>query len=197
MKLFYLVVFTLLISSCQSSFDEEGSKAAYYEGIRVLQNETREDYEKALSHFNEAIELNPNNVLAQFRKIDAAMRLGNFELVLSTSKGVLNNPVIEGHELQTNILVSAGISSKIVGEDGKQYFDEALEIYERKLKENPNDLFLISNKVYLLCYLDNQSGAMKFLDTVSINEENKLSIEALKQRVSSFDFDQFINQIKV
>ncbi|MDO8896934.1 MAG: hypothetical protein Q7V19_04740 [Bacteroidales bacterium] len=197
MKILTSLIMIILMIACQPDLKERESEEAYKKGIEALETlleDGEPDYKKAQEHFAQATHLNPENIAAQYWKADTELNLGMFDESLRTSKTTLAKSGFK-HPLRPNIFVIAGISAKKIEKNGDEYFNEAITIYEKRMKRNINNIDAIMNKAIVLCYMDKKDDAIAFLNTLSLNEENQTILEQIKIDIQTFDSEEALNQL--
>lgn len=199
MKILTSLILTILMIGCQPGLSERESEEAYKKGIETLETLTEDgkpDYRKAHEHFAQAIHLNPENIIAQYWKADAELKLGKFDESLKTSLTALDKAEFK-HRLRSNFLVIAGISAKKIGKSADEYFKKAIAIYDARIKDQINDIDAIMNKAIVYCYMDKKENAIAFLNSLSLNEENQALLEQMKVDIRAFEADEVLNQLKM
>lgn len=197
MRLCLLFILAILTASCQSE-SERKSVDAYSKGIQTLQNFSENgepDYEEAHMYFAQSTTLNPDNISAQYWKADTEMKLGGFSEAYKTTTKSLNSSSIDGNKLKPNMLVMAGVLSIKLGRDPDQFFQKALLNYDARINKNINDLDAIGQKAVILCYMDKKDEAIRFLNEFSLNDENQILLDQIKDGIENFDADKILDEL--
>src|SRR5690606_28317228 len=116
-------------------------------------------------------------------KADTEMKLGDLNEAFETTTTTLNSLSIDGNKLKPNILVMAGVLSIKLGSDPDQYFHKALLIYDARINKNINDLDAIGQKAIVLCYMDRKDEALRFVNELSLNDENQILLDQIKSGI--------------
>lgn len=139
--------------------------------------------------------MNPDNINAQYWKADTEVKLGNFSEAFTTASTTLDNSSIDDHRLKPNILVIVGVLSNKLGKNPDEYFRKALNVYEKRINQNENNIDAVMQKAIILCYIDRENKAIKFLNGLSLNDENQVFLEQLKKDIESFDAREILDKL--
>ena len=196
MKFILVFITAFSLVSCESDLYEKKSNEAYRKGILTLKNHSENgepDYKEAYNYFVQATEIDPDNITAQYWKADTELKLGMFEKAFLTAVTTLDN-LQDDHRLRPNFLVIAGLSAKKYGDSRDKYLSEATKIYEKIIIDDINNVDAIMNKALVLCYMGRKDDALNFLNTLSLNEENRALLEKIKVDIQNFDADTVMKQ---
>lgn len=194
-----LLVLVFLIS-CQSKKDTEKTLVDYNQGLKAMNNVDsvgRIDYANAIGYFEKSFTENPTHIESRLWKMQCEMNLGKFENALETSVSVINDKEMANHVLIPFFYINAGLVERINGDTIKsdKYLSSAIEIYNSRIKIDNNDAEAIMNKATVLCYMDKKDEAIKFLDSITINEENKTNLEQIRSAILGFDSEKVISDL--
>lgn len=200
MKSTLLLIFLLALNSCNTNVDKKIDLESYQKGIEILEaveDQGKIDYLKALDFFNNSIRLNPNHIESKFWKMQCEIQLGEMDNALQTSVSVLHNLDNKEHKLTPHFYVTAGLVEKINGniDSSLKYFDEAIQIYGIRIEKNINDTDAIMNKTIVLCYMDRKNDAVKFANSISLNEENEIILDQIRQQILNFDTNKVLTEL--
>ncbi len=201
MRQILTITILILFISCQSKTDSDLNLGNYNQGIKVLESLDSNgeiDYAKALSFFDNSLQENPNHVESCYWKMQCEMKLKNLGDVLETSKFVINNPKMSNHKLIPSFYVSAGVVEKIKGNntESTNFFSTAMKIYNERVNKNINDTDAIMNKATIMCYINKKDEAIKFLDSISLNENSQIIIDQIRKNILDFDSEKIFNELK-
>ena len=201
MKTLLFIIITIFLFSCQAHKDRKNAVESYQKGIESLEElnaNQKQNYSKALKHFNESIALNPKFIEPLFWKIQCEIHLKNFDSALVTSHTALNESKFKNHKLIPSIYQIAGILENLEGNfnHSLKYFNSALSIYEVRIAKKPNNIDAITNKATLLIYLDRKEEAFDFINSISLDEENQEFIESFKESFQEYSLERVIQKIK-
>lgn len=157
----------------------------------------RIDYANAIGYFEKSVTENPTHIESRLWKMQCEMNLGKFENALETSVYVINDKEMANHVLIPFFYINAGLVERINGDTIKsdKYLSSAIEMYNSRIKKDNNDTEAIMNKASVLCYMDKKDEAIKFLDSITINEENKTNLEQIKSAILDFDSEKVISDL--
>jgi tetratricopeptide (TPR) repeat protein len=195
MKFILVFITAFALFSCESDLNEKKSNEAYRKGIITLKNHSENgepDYKEAYNYFVQATEIDPDNIKAQYWKADTELKLGKFEKAFLTAVTTLDN-FQDDHRLRPNLLIIAGLSAKKYGDRGDKYLSEAIQIYEKRIIDDIDNVDAIMNKALVLCYMGRKDDAVNFLNTFSLNEENHALLEKIKVDIQNFDAETVMN----
>lgn len=198
-QLVTLLVLVFLIS-CQSKKESEKIFEDYNQGLKAMHNVDsvgRIDYANAIGYFEKSVYENPTHIESRLWKMQCEINLGKFDNALETSAYVINDKEMANHVLIPIFYFTAGLVEKIKGDTIKSYkfLNSAIEIYNSRIRKDKNDTEAIMNKASVLCYMDKKDEAIKFLDSITINEENKTNLEQIKSAILGFDAEEIISDL--
>lgn len=201
MKQLVTLVILFFLTSCQSKTDSVKNLENYNQGLNVMKNIDNiggVDYAKAIGFFEKSIIDNPDHIESKFWKMQCEMKLGKFDNALETSQSAINNARMANHKLIPHFYVAAGLVEIIKGDTIKsdKYFSSAIENFNSWIKSDINDTDAILNKALALCYMGKKGNAISFLDSITLNEGNKIAMEQIRKDVLTFDFVRFIDNLK-
>lgn len=193
----FILVFLI---SCQSKKDSDKKMDNYNQGLKAMNNIDsvgRIDYANAIGYFEKSVTENPNHIESRLWKMQCEMNLGKFENALETSVSVINDKEMANHVLIPFFYINAGLVERINGDtiSSDKYLSSAIEVYNSRIKKDNNDTEAIMNKASVLCYMDKKDEAIKFLDSFTINEENKTNLEQIRSAILDFDSEKVISDL--
>jgi len=197
MRFNLLFILAILTVSCQSE-SERKSEDAYSKGIQTLQDFSENgepDYEEAQMYFAQSTTLDPDNIPAQYWQADTEMKLPNFSPAFQTASTTLTNSSIDDHKLKPSLLVMAGVLSIKLGKNPDEYFRKALNVYEERIHQNENNIDAIMQKAIILCYMGRENEAIKFLNGLSLDDENEILLKQLRVDIENFDADKILDEL--
>ncbi|HXH18028.1 MAG TPA: tetratricopeptide repeat protein [Chitinophagales bacterium] len=152
------------------NIDNQLAQEAFIDGIKA---KLLEDYEEAIRHFEKSIRLEPLNHAAMYELAQIFFRQGNFDQALKHIKTAVQ---LNGTNKWYALLYAEVLSYK--GE-----YAAAASVYEKLLKQNPNDFDLYFDWAFMLIKAEKPEEAIKVYDQL----ESKIGIDenviAQKQRL--------------
>ena len=173
--------------------------ASYEQGMeyfkQAMLDSEKTGFNRALAYFNESIVQDSNNISAYYWKMNCQVQLSEFDSALKTSTTALNVIGLKSHSLKPNFFVAKGMIEKRKG-DEKAFvnnFSKAIKIFDERLTQDPKNIDSISNKAILLCSIEGKQSALDFISSVSVEKEWENSLIEIKNYISDFDFDSYMN----
>jgi tetratricopeptide (TPR) repeat protein len=175
MKTIYLLILVLISISCQSNSDKEKSLELYKKGNEVIgtaDSAGNPNFSAALDFFTESVKLNPDFIDSRYMKLQCEIDLGKLDDALVTSNTTLDK-FGNNEYLIPVFYISSGLLERVKGnmDTSIKCFESALKIYERRIKKKSDDIDAILNKATLLCYLNRESEALDFINSISLDEK--------------------------
>lgn len=166
-KALLLITALLILSTC---FSQEELKQLIDEGIAL---HDKGDFTGAIAKYDAAIKMDPSNVQATYEKAYSLMELKKYDEALTLMKTVLAET--KNAEYRRLAYVSYGTILDYKGDK-----KEAVEVYERGIKEFPDSYLLHFNKGITQSGMNKPEEAMKsFQESVSLNPFHASSHNAL------------------
>ncbi len=105
-------------------------------------------YEQAITYYDKALGLDPNNVHALSGKANALFDLGRYEEAISIYDNLL---AIEPNMVNANISKATALDNLAVHNESK--YNEAIDVYDKILAIEPNSTLALSGKDNALSHL--------------------------------------------
>jgi tetratricopeptide (TPR) repeat protein len=210
MKKIILLTIILSLNSCGQNEKEIERDEFYKKGINEMKLTIlgkSPTYKKAIDYFNQSLKIDPNYTAASYWKSNCEFKSELYVEAIQTTAIALK--LNDKNKFNAPLYIISGLSLKINEEKtkAKRQFNKALEIYEKKIKysfkildsknNNFKNLDAIMNKSVLLCYLDRKDDALKFLDSITKNDENKIALQEIEKYINEFNFDENLKEMKL
>ena len=200
MKKIFLLAIILVVISCKYESQSEANFVSYHKGgeaFAEIDNDGNNNYSKALELFKKSIEEHPNHIESYQMKMLCEFHLGQLDNALETSIKVISNKKNHKHHYIADFYITAGIVEKINGENEKslEYLQEALNVFEKRIRRNKKDIYAIINKPLVLCYMNKKDDAIEFLNSQSVDEQHQSILESAQEELLIFDTDEFIKNL--
>lgn len=185
MKSYLSLILALALVSCQSEAERK-SDASYAKGIEILRSGNA-NWNEALTYFSEATRLDPDNILAHYWKAGTELNLGKTNEAFETIATTLKNPEIDGHKIESKMLLMAGVVSNELGQASDAYLLKTLDLYETALEQNEQSIGTILDKARILCYLNRKDEATEFISSFSLQGDDQKALDAFQKNIPDLD----------
>jgi uncharacterized caspase-like protein len=148
------------------------SADTYMKMMEADRYEKNEDYESALSCYEEAIAIDPNNYMLYNRKGDALLKMGrNKEAIKTYDEAIIARPEHpDAYDLKGHVYFKL------------EEYQKALEYYDKALKIKPNSFEFLKDKGLVLHKLKEYKQALEFFDeALKINPDHSSVLQYKKE----------------
>jgi len=178
----------------------EESQYLFLQGVERLGNYDStgcRDHQKALLFFDQAIEMNPAHVEAKYWKVHCEINLRHLDQALNTAESAIGNCKNNPHRLLPELYVLAGAIEREQGnrKEAIQYWNQAAEIYQLRIKSETNNVNAMVNKAIVLCYLDRKKEALRFIETQLTGKEQSLIFHQTREWIAEFKADNVLGDV--
>nr|WP_294859758.1 tetratricopeptide repeat protein [uncultured Fluviicola sp.] len=166
MKKTLLILLLSLLSSTLFGQDKEGAEKLVNEGIEF---HDKGEFDKAVSKYNKALELDKNNLLALAEKAMTLLYQNKYEESIACCEAAIENH--SGNQLLNSVYVTYGNAY-----DGLKKTDESIGVYDDGIKLFPDYYQLYFNKGVSLIHQKNYEESLEcFQKAVQLNPNHASS----------------------
>ena len=185
------IILLILIVACTNNQDFDKSQEYYFDGLEkltILDSQGNLSYELAKESFDKALELYPNHYEAAYWKAYCELNSEKFNEAIKTSKQYLKT-INENHLNKPDLFVVKGIAELNIGEINQSNidFDNAKQIYEKRINKDSSDKNSILNYALILCYQNKKPDAISFLESHKRKVKSEESINEIIEAINEFD----------
>lgn len=165
-----------------SEFQTKNDLHFLNKGIELIEKAIKADNEYVLSYYWKAI------MLSKMHEIEKA--------ILTLEEGIENN-ITNKNDKVVNLYFFRGVLKQKKGLKEESYndYNEAIEIYKKRLKCNPKDWDAVMNISQALALKDNKKDAVNLLnDTIEKYPEEKIPIKILED-IKHFNVAEYLENL--
>ena len=215
-KYLYFLIFTIIFSACSDNIknDEKNvvnliskeqknvnpsaiifnndAMAIYSKNMFNPLPKVRLEFEKALEMMDKAIELDGDYILFYANKATILIKLERYNEAIE-SLGKISN-------IDSNYVESISLQGFIyekLGENDNAYkkYQEAIDVYNYQLTQNPKNIEIKVNKIFIKMFLEGKEFAQLDIDSLSNAHPENESIDFMKETIKYFDRKNYIQNL--
>jgi len=215
-KYLYFLIFTIIFSACSDNIknDEKNvvnliskeqknvnpsaiifnndAMAIYSKNMFNPLPKVRLEFEKALEMMDKAIELDGDYILFYANKATILIKLERYNEAIE-SLGKISN-------IDSNYVESISLQGFIyekLGENDNAYkkYQEAIDVYNYQLTQNPKNIEIKVNKIFIKMFLEGKEFAQLVIDSLSNAHPENESIDFMKETIKYFDRKNYIQNL--
>lgn len=187
-----------IIKSTVSVEDKQISVASNNEAMniytKVLFNKDtlRKNQAKIILLLDKAISSDPFNEMAYANKANVLMKLNNYDSAIN----VLKKAIELNKDNENFVMISAFIHEK-TGDINKAnlYYKKAIEIYDEKLKRNPDNIPYLTGKIFAQNLIGGEKFALKEINKLIEDKPENQFLLQMKTVISNFDRKKYIDNL--